>query len=833
MTKPTLRGVLLGALLSAGLVLALLGGVAEHLGYRRVLEGQEARRAKSLASAVISLAESAADESTLARQIQALAAAADATALALLGGAPTQVLAGTQAAWTGRKPLEIPVLAGSGALAELLLASGEQHGHDALLDQRVYVYPAQASSRRILGETPRLVLVQLAAGALRRELWGRTASSACFSLFVLGVLAMIVLRVVRRHVVEPLLEMEGSVRRQASDESDVPITREFATQEFAGLGRLLDETIRKRNLAHADLQRSDAELRLLGHVTRIVDRAGDLDEALRECCAQICRFLCWPIGHVYLVDDHDPKLLHPSSIWHVSSPELASEFVEKTRSLDFHEGKELPGRVLERKEPVWVRDCWEEDWFTRSLPGSGAVRAAVGFPIFVARDVVAVLELFDLKAREQELRPVAFMHNIGLALGQVLQRRQHHELLVRRNRELVEAMQAAVSATHAKSAFLANMSHEIRTPLTAIVGYAELLPAARSDEERAEHIATIRRNGELLLRLINHILHVSKIEAGRLELEQIECFPAEILQSVLQAVAAQAREKALKLVVGYDGPVPARIVTDPTRLHQVLLNLISNAVKFTERGQVQVTAGLATAPDAPRPLLRFTVEDTGIGMRQEKLEGMFTPFAQGDMSTTRRFGGTGLGLSISKSLVELLGGELHASSEEGRGSRFSFSVETGPLTGVTMLERPIAPPASVELRTADLQQGPLDDLRILLAEDGPDNQRLITRLLGSAGAKVEVVENGALAIERALAASAAGQPFDVILMDMQMPVMDGYAATRALRQQGYRGRIIAVTANVMTGDRAKCLAAGCDDFISKPVNRASLVAGVLEHTDPV
>jgi len=824
MNKPTLRGVLLASLLVAGAIVALIGGVAGHLEFRRLLERNEASRAKSLATAVVSIAESATDGNERLRLILALAADGDAAGLALLGGEPVRVLAGTQAAWTGREALAIRELAVSGDLAEWLQVPRSVPMRDQDFGRLVYVYPAGASGPRILGEIPRFVLVQLDAHALRRELWARSASIGGFALGLLAILAGVTLRVVQRHTLNPLMAMA----RHAAGEGDPVLSVNFATQEFSEFGRMLDEIVRHRSVADRDLQRSEAELRLLGQVTRIADRTQDLDEALRECCAQICRFLCWPIGHMYLVDENDRTLLRPSNVWHVSSPELAHDFVDETSRLCLKEGEELPGRVLEGKEPVWIEDCWQEDWFTRSLPGKGVVRAAAGFPIFLAQDVIAVLELFDLEPRERESWRLSFMHNVGLTLGQVLQRRQQHELLVRRNRELVEAIKKAISATETKTTFLANMSHEMRTPLTAIVGYAELLPGAKNEEETEEYVDTILRNGNLLLQLIDDILDVSKVEAGRLEVEQIECSPAEILQSVVRGMAPRAQQKGLELDLGYDGPVPARIVTDPTRLHQVLLNLISNALKFTRRGHVRVSAGLATAPEAERPLLCIAVEDTGIGMRPDQLKAVFKPFAQADMSMTRRFGGTGLGLSIARSLVELLGGELKASSEEHRGSRFSFTVETGPLDGVELLDRPVASPPCAELSAAGPEPAALEGVRVLLAEDGPDNQKLITRILSSAGARVEVVENGALAVEQVMAAESGDEPFQVVLMDMQMPVMDGYAASRALRQEGYRGRIVAVTANAMKGDREKCLAAGCDDFVGKPLKRESLVAVVAK-----
>ena len=393
----------------------------------------------------------------------------------------------------------------------------------------------------------------------------------------------------------------------------------------------------------------------------------------------------------------------------------------------------------------------------------------------------------------------------------------------------------AEQANKAKGEFLANMSHEIRTPMTAILGFTNMLfeegDLAKAPPERIKAIETIRRNGQYLLDLINDILDLSKIEAGKLEVERVRCSPTTLLENVKSLMAVRAEAKQLSLEVEYTGRMPETIQTDPTRLRQVLINLIANAIKFTDRGGVRVAVCLED-PASREPKVQFRVIDTGIGMTAEQIAGLFRPFAQGDASTTRKFGGTGLGLAISKRLAELLGGEISVESQAGAGSEFCLTIRTGPLDGASMIEQPAEYAAvATEKPETDAATGSNDrlDCRILLAEDGPDNQRLIAYVLRKAGAEVTVVENGKLAVDVALAAihgrreSDPPGPFDVILMDMQMPVMDGYEAAGLLRQRGYTGSIIALTAHAMVGDREKCIVAGCDDYVSKPVSPRGLV----------
>ena len=388
------------------------------------------------------------------------------------------------------------------------------------------------------------------------------------------------------------------------------------------------------------------------------------------------------------------------------------------------------------------------------------------------------------------------------------------------------AREAAEAASRAKSEFLANTSHEIRTPLTAIIGYTDmLLDRDITNAERVAHVDAIRRNGEHLLAVMNDILDLSKIEAGKMTLEQVACSPIVLVSEVAEFMRPRATAKGLAFDLEWSGPMPERITTDPTRLRQILLNLVSNAVKFTERGGVRMVASLDDR-DPERPLLRIDVVDTGIGMTSDQQTGLFQPFVQADVTTTRRFGGSGLGLLITRRLADLLGGEVSVGSELGRGSTFSVTVATGSLEGVRMVERPSG--ARPALAPVAVPMEPLA-CRVLLVEDGPDNQRLIATILRKAGAEVTVAGNGQAGCDLVREATIRGEPYDVVLMDMQMPVLDGYEATAQLRRGGYRRPVIALTAHAMQGERERCLAAGCDDFLCKPITRAALVDTVRRY----
>ncbi|MFH1749255.1 MAG: response regulator [Planctomycetota bacterium] len=397
------------------------------------------------------------------------------------------------------------------------------------------------------------------------------------------------------------------------------------------------------------------------------------------------------------------------------------------------------------------------------------------------------------------------------------------------NRDLAAARDAAEAANRSKSTFLANMSHEIRTPMTAILGFAEqLVQPGLSELERTDAIATINRNGQHLLEIINDILDISKIEAGRMTVEHIASSPCQIVADVASLVQVRADEKGLTFNTEYIGAVPEEIKTDPTRLRQILINLIGNAIKFTKEGGIRLI--VSYVGNGYTQYMQFDVLDTGVGMTAEQAAKLFRPFTQADDSTTRKFGGTGLGLAIGKHFAKLLGGDVTVvESRVGVGTRFRATVAAGPLDAAKLVEAPnntLRPARTGQASTPDASADLLSGLRILLAEDSPDNQQLISFILKKAGAEVTVAENGKIAAELALAASAEDHPYDVILMDMQMPVMDGYAAAGMLRRGGYTGPIIALTAYAMEGDRKKCIQAGCDDHATKPIDRDVLLRQV-------
>ncbi len=382
------------------------------------------------------------------------------------------------------------------------------------------------------------------------------------------------------------------------------------------------------------------------------------------------------------------------------------------------------------------------------------------------------------------------------------------------------ARNAALAADKAKSEFLANMSHEIRTPLTAILGFTDELidEAARTGEAVGPDPAllTVKRNGHHLLAIVNDILDLARIEAGKLTVQNVPCAPLRVVADVVALLRPRALEKQLRLDVRLRGSVPESIHSDATRMHQILVNLVGNAIKFTEHGGITLRLELLPASgERAGSRLAIDVVDTGIGLA----------------SLTRRHGGTGLGLTISRALARLLGGDITVESSNAGGSVFRAALATGPLDGVHMVDtlagnvlRPTTPALA---RPALRELEPLSG-RVLVAEDGPDNQALISSILRRAGLEVDLANDGQIACEKTLAAQEAGTSYGLIVMDMQMPLMTGYEATAALRRDGVRTPILALTAQAMAGDRDKCLAAGCDEYLSKPIDRGRLLGLVRE-----
>lgn len=386
--------------------------------------------------------------------------------------------------------------------------------------------------------------------------------------------------------------------------------------------------------------------------------------------------------------------------------------------------------------------------------------------------------------------------------------------------ELLRAKEAAERATQMKSAFLANMSHEIRTPLGAMLGFAHLMQDPMiSAMELSHYIEVLTRNGEQLSTIINDILDLSKVEAGLLTYEHREFNPSEVCNDVLSLFKAKAKDKKISLECICDPSTPSLVVTDPARLRQIVTNLVGNSMKFTRVGGITIKTSGITSDDGSR-FLNIEVKDTGIGVPEEHSERIFEMFVQGDNSTTRKFGGTGIGLSLSRQLARELGGDLElVQSQQNAGSTFKVFVKD-------LQKKAAAIDSSQDnISTPNSSKVTLNGVRILVVDDSPDNQSLLNLFLSKRGASVDIATNGMEGYLKALRNS-----YDVVLMDLQMPQMDGYTTTRRLRDEGYEKPIIALTAHAMSEISAKCVEAGCSGFLPKPINPQELVATIASHT---
>jgi PAS domain S-box-containing protein len=704
-------------------------------------------------------------------------------------------------------------------------------------------------------------------------------------------------------------------------------------------------------------KREEARLAAQHAVTRVLAEAPTLASAGSRILQAVCESLGWETAAIWQVNNKE-KLLRCVEAWQILPQNLAG-FDRSTRTRTFARGVGLPGRVWEQAEPVCIEDvAMDANFPRRDVAVKEGLHGAIGFPILVGGEVLGVLEFFSRQIQKPDARLLEMMGAIGSQIGQFIERRQAEDALRIYARDLETAKQVAEEATRTKSEFLANMSHEIRTPMNAIIGMTELALQTRITREQREYLDATKTSADALLTLVNDLLDFSKIEARKLQLDHVGFNFRDTVEDAIRVLALRAHHKGLELACDIGPEVPKALTGDPLRLRQVVVNLVGNAIKFTDRGEVVLRVQPESLLDG-EVRLHFAVTDTGIGIPAEKQKLIFEAFSQADSSTTRRYGGTGLGLAISQQLVELMGGRIWVESRRaGQGSTFHFTAtfevqspaglqpdsighqltdlpvlivddnETnrrileavltnwhmhpvatdGSATALAALEKSIAENHPFKIILLDAHMPMMDGFRlaerikqdtqwrgvklimltsagqpedvsrcqtlgisvyltkpvkqselfdvivsvlspreqpsvgpqprigsrstrprlnVLLAEDNAVNQLLASRILEILGHQVTVVSNG----REALSAARAGR-FDLIVMDVQMPEMDGFEATAAIREleksSGEHIPIIAMTAHAMKGDRERCLAAGMDGYVSKPIRVADVQEAVAQ-----
>jgi signal transduction histidine kinase/DNA-binding response OmpR family regulator len=584
-----------------------------------------------------------------------------------------------------------------------------------------------------------------------------------------------------------------------SDKSKVAmLTKRLARERNV---RKQAELIAERSIR--ELYEREKDVKLLQKIALAANEATAIEHALQVAVDEVCAHTGWPVGHVYLRNEEGSPDLLPTRIWHLEHPGHFEAFRRITEVTPLPLGSGLPGRVLESGQPVWVVDVQQDSNFPRAKAATDiGVRGAVGFPILVGAEVVGVMEFFSADPQQPNQSLVDLMAHVGTQLGRVIERRRGEQTLKR-------ARDLALEASHLKSAFLANMSHEIRTPMTAVIGFTGLLLDGALSPEQREFAEIVRSSAESLLDLINDILDLSKIEAGKLTIEPIP-FDLEVAAGeALELLGSKAKEKGIDLILRHAPQVPRRVIGDPGRIRQVLTNLIGNAVKFTQAGHVLVDIESEQLGEG-EGLFRFSVTDTGIGIPADKHDRLFQKFTQADATSTRQYGGTGLGLAISKQLVELMGGKIGLHSEPGQGSTFWFTL---PLR----LDREEQP-----LLTAGTE---LQNVRVLIVDDNELNRRVFSEQLARWNLRSTAVASGTEALRALRDAYVAGDPFQMGLLDFNVPGMDGETLARTIKSDRALEDIVLLllTSAGQRGDAKRMSEAGFAAYLTKPVSPSLLL----------
>jgi PAS domain S-box-containing protein len=554
-------------------------------------------------------------------------------------------------------------------------------------------------------------------------------------------------------------------------------------------------------------KREDARLAAQYAVTRVLAEAPTLASATPRILQAVCQCLDWSVGAVWRVDQKD-KLLRCVETWHMPSAPV-KEFDQSTHSRTFTLGVGLPGRVWSQAQPTWIEDVTRDVNFPRaSIAAQEGLHAAFGFPILLGAEVLGVLEFFSNQIQQPDRRLLEMMSAIGSQMGQFIERKEAEDALRVYARDLEAARTRAEEATRAKSEFLANISHEIRTPMNAMIGMTELALATRITREQREYLNAIQVSADALLTLVNDLLDFSKIEARKLQLDRVGFNLRDALEDSMRVLAPRAYQKGLELACHIHSDVPDALVGDPLRLRQIVVNLVGNAIKFTEHGEVVLRVQAESRRNG-NARLRFSVTDTGIGIPPEKQAVIFEAFSQADSSTTRRYGGTGLGLSISAQLVELMGGRISVESRPGQGSTFHF-------TAVFEVQQPGMEKPPAGWRT-------LTDLPVLIVDDSATNRRILEEVFTNWHMRPIAVESGAAALDT-LEESLRAEPFAVVLLDGHMPDMDGFSvAERISHDRRYAGiKLVMLTSAGQPEDVARCRKLGISAHLTKPIKQSEL-----------